>query len=207
MGCDIHLCVERKNAKGEWVCQPEHTYDHRNYDVFSILADVRNDEGFKPVVPPRGVPKHASEHYKSLVKSWRGDGHSHSWLTLAELLAYDWTQVVTQHGIVSSGEYVAWKASGRKRPDCYSGGVGGPGVMIVTNWEMDTLLAKGVVVVTEDAGPWFFAEAAKDGNSYYTNVEWRITCLECAEAFMPFLEQLKTLGKPEDVRIVFFFDN
>ena len=63
MGCDIHMCVERRanrygGGKTEWVngdyfsikepldpnCEPirQDLYDGRNYDLFAVLANVRN---------------------------------------------------------------------------------------------------------------------------------------------------------------------
>lgn len=63
MGCDIHLYVERKNpVSGQWEFVPAEGhapqdewdkknnrwdwYGGRNYDLFAILADVRNGYGF-----------------------------------------------------------------------------------------------------------------------------------------------------------------
>ena len=37
-------------------------YDSRNYQLFSILADVRGD--YSPIVEPRGIPEDASTGYK-----------------------------------------------------------------------------------------------------------------------------------------------
>jgi hypothetical protein len=61
----------------------------RNYDLFGILAGVRNPD-IEPVVRPvpRGVPEDASPEYRARLRGW-GDVCS-SWVTLAELQAYDW---------------------------------------------------------------------------------------------------------------------
>lgn len=114
MGCDIHLMTEVKR-NGAWesadswnmeddTIWPDSIYKGRNYDMFAVLADVRNGvgfagrytgSGFKPIAAPRGAPEDASSEVKAYTDSWEADGHSHSYFTLAELLAYDWDQTTT----------------------------------------------------------------------------------------------------------------
>lgn len=121
MGCDIHIWVERKQTSARpdapWlivesadiVGEPRDdfereygrkVYDGRNYDLFAMLANVRNGGGFVPIpvalkLPHedgcRGIPLDASAVYREHADRWDVDGHSHSWATLAELKAYDWT--------------------------------------------------------------------------------------------------------------------
>lgn len=92
MGCDIHLVLERKHPTYGWVgtdsFQIHHAIDgkycfpaalERNYRLFAALAGVRGDGP-----EPRGVPEDASALTRMLVDDWSGDGHSHSWLPLAE---------------------------------------------------------------------------------------------------------------------------
>ena len=65
MGCDIHsLAQVRKNGKWVTVLQTV-AGDHRNYDTFAVLADVRNGygfagcdtgDGFEPISEPKGFP-------------------------------------------------------------------------------------------------------------------------------------------------------
>ena len=64
--------------------------DNRDYAMFAVLADVRNDGSIKPIADPRGVPEDASAYYQHQASEWEGDGHSHSWLTARELAAYPW---------------------------------------------------------------------------------------------------------------------
>lgn len=75
------------------------TFGDRNYGLFAILAGVRNGSGFAgtdlgdptiPITEPRGVPDDASADYRREVEQWGGDGHSHSWLSLADVYAHDW---------------------------------------------------------------------------------------------------------------------
>lgn len=128
MGCDIHLYAEvRENDKWKklgplfadhWSAVPwtwawpedadgkrhstrgkrarltcrvtDEPYRDRNYTLFGILAGVRWDDCLDGFGRPRGLPKDVSPQVKRLARQWDGDGHSHSYLTLTELLAYDW---------------------------------------------------------------------------------------------------------------------
>jgi hypothetical protein len=63
-------------------------YNGRNYYLFSILAGVRGDD--EPIAYPRGIPEDCSSGYSYVTNKWDGDGHSHSYFTLKELLEVDW---------------------------------------------------------------------------------------------------------------------
>lgn len=115
MGCDIHMAVEvRRNGKWERVLPPESAwdpwlvvngwmddarqswYDGRNYTLFGVLAGVRNYD-VDPISKPRGFPPDPGDEVAKMIADdgleswWLGD-HSHTWLTLDEVLAYDWDQ-------------------------------------------------------------------------------------------------------------------
>lgn len=83
MGCDIHFHVEVK-INGKW----EH-YSHpsiqRYYYLFAKLAGVRNSEGIKPVVEPKGLPSDMSNLTKIDADYWGLDRHSSSWLNAKEI--------------------------------------------------------------------------------------------------------------------------
>lgn len=90
MGCDIHTVIERRVAKGtngnpdKWVAvaiDPEGSRD-RSYERFAALAGVRG-EGPEPL----GMPDDASDTAALLARDWGDDGHSHSWLPIAEAAA------------------------------------------------------------------------------------------------------------------------
>jgi hypothetical protein len=99
MGCDIHSYVERKNDDGIWEHEPwvatveyeDGPFDSRNYNVFGFLADVRNYSGVTPIVEPRGFPDDASPEVRTGWKIWSEDGHTCSYLTADELLAFDYS--------------------------------------------------------------------------------------------------------------------
>lgn len=86
----------------------ESTWEHfeiwnsRNYDLFSFLADVRNDGSIVPLDYPRGIPKDASDSYLWACNSWGNNAHSHSWFLLEELLKVDrqvWLDLHCEHFI------------------------------------------------------------------------------------------------------------
>lgn len=118
MGCDIHMYAEVKK-NGEWrkvgkifdnpfydpeenlsssffARKTDHPYQRRNYLLFSILANVRNAEFVYTEYPlmPKGLPKDVSEEVKkkSDENIWGNAEHSHSWLTLKELIDIKWKQ-------------------------------------------------------------------------------------------------------------------
>lgn len=111
MGCDIHTYVEKK-VEGVW--QPvigtskwlpnrlsimDVAYrGGRNYDLFSLLADVRNyDNRLSPIADPRGVPADISPEVHAQYDEWNIDAHSHSYFTLRELLEVDPQQFIESY--------------------------------------------------------------------------------------------------------------
>ena len=133
MGTDISLYAEKRQDSawqfiGEMVedieyqyypelanpYRPEDLYEDRNYSLFAILADVRNDEGYECIAPRRGIPDDLSPEIKNYFESLRSDqSYTASlpldekqreawrrcdmdqelrpgWLTLEELVDFDW---------------------------------------------------------------------------------------------------------------------
>lgn len=247
MGCDIHMFVEVKND-GKWKAVPRRTrpepeysqwdkrtiecpYDDRNYDLFAMLANVRNGvgfagirtgEGFVPISMPKGFPDDASDevllefaytpdpededrdHWEERQTEWlrRGysvllkngmvsgpDWHSTSYLTVKELQEYDWDQVTEHQGWVTASGYEEFKSKGK--PSSWCGGVEGTTVDHISNKEMEWRISDG-----------------RRLDRAYTLVEWSESYRASARSFLEqTLPYLESLGKPEDVRIVFWFDN
>jgi hypothetical protein len=230
MGCDIHLYVEqRKN--GEWlaadtfVVEDEYrttvspSYSGRNYNLFAMLADVRNGRGFAgvktgngfaPIAEPRGVPDDASVEYKSQVAQWEGDGHSHSHHTLRQLLDYDWTQTTTLSGWCNALEWMKWSLYKRGEghgPDSYSGSVSGGSVKHTTAAEMDALLAPAAKASYQER-----EALAEQFLHTYAHAEWSEPYYRAAGGFLSetiprLLKLAGGVDGADDVRIVFFFDN
>lgn len=214
MGCDIHLFGERRvdgkwESVDEWVTEDfagyiytsvkrdARLYDGRNYDLFAILANVRNGYGFAgvltgtgfiPISEPRGLPTDVSPEVKANSMDWGGDGHSHSWLTLRELLDYDWNQTTMKVGVVDVERYIG----NREGPyDNYCGWISGPSVN----------------VMPVDKAQLMSDDELRDAASH-VQVLWPQTYRERAEHFLTTtIPKLEALGSPDDVRIVFWFDN
>lgn len=117
MGCDIHTLLERKfdykdrgwanvdywkynayydeNSEYEDKFELEDFYDNRNYELFAILADVRNYNDVKCIQEPKGTPIDCDKVTKDYIDKWGADGHSHSYFTLKELYNY-WLKTVNK---------------------------------------------------------------------------------------------------------------
>lgn len=114
MGTDIHVYIEQKIIKNdnplmtewisvdEWINDPrleimevrQRYWEDRNYLLFAILANVRNQYNIQPISLPKGLPDDVSPEVKKQSDEENGDVHTRSWLTLKELLEYDWQQTM-----------------------------------------------------------------------------------------------------------------
>ncbi len=144
MGCDIHLYTERKrsiNNKEKWTnadnwklnpyydsgdeSEPEYRINPacswRNYTLFSILANVRNQSENKPIAEPKGLPADVTEIVKQMSDKWGSDGHSHSFFTMKELYDYSednktvkYSGLVDTDGVkaIEAGEMPKWWCQG-----------------------------------------------------------------------------------------------
>lgn len=240
MGCDIHLAVEvRRNgrwtrevvvpesARSEWLLksaagEPEGWearravrtwYDDRNYEVFAVLADVRNNGHITPISQPRGLPDDMDEATRKLTGEDDDDydedeislgDHSQSWLTLAELLAYPWDGEVQRDGVVSLDQFMervkTYGDSVPVRTDKFpykewSGGISGPGIVVRK--------ASDVVAALRSNGL-----GVASGERTYVSDSWVMPVRVQARGFVDrLLPALLGLGAPDDVRIVFGFDS
>ena len=163
MGCDITSFVEKKNRETQkWEvvrdCIKVNGYmkefhgkdlisspfDWRSYDIYGFLAGVRNRSCITPIVEPRGIPDDASEEIIKLYNRDPENCHSSSYLTVEELLAYDYDRSITE-----IEEY--WEEGDEEDPK----------------------------TIREFLGTFFFDD----------------------------LKSLKAIGKPNMVRVIFWFDN
>ncbi len=113
MGCDIHLWAETFDENTGWKPVTPDRFDQavrgdndsgvfeqwdggwqtsRNYWLFSVLAGVRNDGEVEPISEPRGLPDDVSDAVRADSDEWGADGHSHTWLSLGEIVAHDWPE-------------------------------------------------------------------------------------------------------------------
>lgn len=241
MGCDIHLAVEvRRN--GAWqreaiVPEPfrdpwfvksaeeapgsfytkwaeRQWYHDRNYEVFAILAGVRNSGYITPISEPRGLPLDMADatarmYHEHPEYDTDGDDidlgdHSQSWLTLAELQAYPWGGRAIREGVVSLQEFMERVVRhGKGLPvevDSYpykgwSGDIMGRGIVVRPASE---------IIAAIDNGGFAVPEAERT----YVRDQWSMSVGTQAGSFTErFMPALATLGAPENVRIVFGFDS
>jgi len=226
MGCDIHMYVEKKE-KDNWVkvgdvfdnpyYEPEgpdyswntpktdQPYSGRNYDLFAILADVRNGYGFagcdtgnavEPIDYPRGLPDDVSKEIQVCSDEWGCDGHSHSYFTIREILDHNWSKKKVHRGWVDMDGYSSYLDNGK--PSSWCGGVHGP--LKVSNEEMEKIL-KGEV-----------DETPENILGCYTQIQWETEQWEDCRFFLETVKQIQEVFEEEglgvdDVRLVFWFDN
>ena len=115
MGCDIHALIEVRKPWWEptdkspdpgesWVCAGDPEIG-RDYEMFSVLAGVRNYLGIRPIQYGRGLPKGwpgLSEAASALLDGGDDDLHSHGYVTLAEMKAFDLGQEVDDDSLILS---------------------------------------------------------------------------------------------------------
>ena len=175
-------------------------YNNRNYNLFSMLADVRNgiivgEKYFElsALSSPRGIPADASKIYKKEVKRWGIDGHSHSYFTLNELDTSYWLELEHLYCFLFPDFYKQYLETGKidyiitGRVDCN----------VISNEEMtDYICSKKydprnrdiATLISYDIAHY---ELAKD---FYNNV-------------ILYLRELGNKYGRDNVRLVFFFDN
>ncbi len=189
MGCDIHVLIERR-VNDKWERVPHRVpwreqydgadpstlllpdaFDNRNYDLFGVLAGVRNGtwgEPNPPIAQPRGWPEDSAWPFNvdgDKASPWVGD-HSHSWVTLRELEDYPWDARARKRGWVTHEQAAKFRADGIP-PSCYAA-----------------------------------------GGNHGEYIEWTETRLSAVRDWPTIvLPILRTLGSPDDVRLVFGFDS
>jgi hypothetical protein len=176
MGCDIHSFAEvKKNGKWDLVgdvfpyneteqeiykkTHGSEPFRWRSYGMFGFLADVRNYSNVPTISEARhSIPEDAS----SVVKDEWEDGmdfyHTATWLTLKQLVEFNYDQVFWDRRITKQLSVNCWTGAGHAEDEETEG---------------------RHLTIREFLGPQFFRD----------------------------LDILKSLGDPDNVRIVFWFDN
>jgi hypothetical protein len=200
VGTDIHYFAERRTPHGWELCtagqvgpdgQPcgldFYCGEERNYALFAILADVKRltNSGFEPIAPPRGFPDD-SPTIRASDLSDGGCYHNATWLTLRVLLEFPWQEKKRQFtGWVDAAQYRIYKETGR--PQAFVDRTAD----LVSNEEMERLLREG-----------------RDTDGLLTLITFGIPYAEFAGPFVTeTLPLLRTLGEPDDVRLVLYFDS
>lgn len=201
MGTDIHGVFQKHNKENEWV-DLETKYDfNRHYLLFAFVGGVRNGFGFagvktgeyvKPLAERRGYPSgFLVDDYDDYGSTWMGD-HSHSWFSIKEYFTrLAEVKGAIQTGVIARPHYEEWVKTypdheTRKSPSSYSGGVYGPGVIVINDNEV---------------------EKQKQPDYTYVRVEWTVDLNEEFGYFTKELERLVAEHETEDIRFVFGFDS
>jgi len=242
MGTDIHSVVQRKvngiwqlekvppelqseyrngtgNAYDQWMYNYR-AYDERHYDVFAVLADVRNGTGFAgvltgypvpPISEPRGLPddfeckcpRYTDDEYpddeddsSSEYSQWAMGEHSFSWVTLRELMEYPWQTGRIKVGVISLTEFaVRVQLNITERPEDYCGMISGQGIKVLSEAE--------AIQVLRDPSP------TVDGNKTYVQITWNQPIISEDDTLLAdWIPWMKTLDEnPDNVRMVFGFDS
>lgn len=256
MGTDIHMAVEALGSDGIWAPAPVAGvcrtcggtgckacdyrcawYDDRNYDVFAILAGVRNGtgfagcdtgEGFVPISSPRGLPVDLSPSLRS--GNNLGD-HSYSWLLAQEIHEYDWSRETIKRGWIDAWTFEKWRKAGSVgAPASWCGSVEGRMIEHVSpaymgkiidsgeiQWEGEEHTQTGVRHYSTGLGramaDWPLpagsvgAEIRDRSAKYWCQVEWRVTYAQAAEHFLVWFRSSLGFAPPERIRLVFGFDS
>jgi hypothetical protein len=210
VGTDIYIIPERLRD-GRWEYIDVGLDDFVDYDVFAVLADVRNGraagavtgDGYNPISTPRGFPVDISRETRSHFglgpddnpNHALGDGefHTPTWLRLDEILDYDWNRTTRQRGVLPESEWESYKVLGKPR-DGYACGFLGPGRVTLTTAQMRDLKE---------------GRLQRDpSRSYYFELWWTTTYWEGCGWFVEMLkERLSAFGSPDRIRLIIFFDS
>ena len=246
MGTDIHLFIETRGPDGAWsALRPPEEFSwqarynrlelpftvkegteealawtvDRNYDLFALLADVRNGvgfagadtgDGFTPIAMPRGLPLDLSAELQAC--DLRVD-HTPSHLTLEEIAEYPlWRDGTTKHrGWVDAYTYRHWVVEQKRSgaPVAASGRVTGGSVRLVEQAELDRSLDAIPAVAPETLATEFFPTHHPLFDGIYTVVQWSSTYRESAgPQWWRLFEVLQGYGlNAANVRLVFYFDS
>lgn len=189
-------------------------FDWRDYALFAIVADVRNGTDLLSIEYPRGVPDDCCEQVRGEIERWQNDAHHHGWLTLRELLAFDWTITKPQTGWVGPQQWFGWTQ--RRAPTEWIEHVSGDCPCRRSNAEFERVMAtleseRKFASLAEDSHLARFCEILGH-TAPVTEITWQIAYHELVApkfwtSTIPRLLALSGSPTFDDVRIVFFFDN
>jgi len=158
-------------------------YNGRNYNLFAMLADVRNGRGFaggqtgagfNPIAEPRGLPDDVVngeyDEEKDEYSSFSYGDHSFSHLTLKELLDYDWDQTTMLCCYIPLNYYAVRKETGDTSPPKWgSGGIWGQGIEMIDADQADALLASNPNIVTPEQKDLVHKRLKSKAKTYVNN--------------------------------------
>lgn len=192
MGCDIHIFAEIKK-EGKWLRnekkifpdwndkKTDTPFDWRSYGMFGFFADVRNYSGTPVLAEPRGLPND-SEYLNALMDKPTSHNYGYFDNGVAETQKQDIECDPNYHSL----SYLTLKE------------------LIDFNYDTTFEDLRYTKTTRTPSGCVFSngAAIAEKGK-----VEIKTIKEFLGEGFFDELDRLKTLGEPDDVRIIFYFDN
>lgn len=92
-----------KKVDGEWQnCTPDNFFDIQCYALYGFLANVRNYAMVTPLSEPRGLPPDLSPEVSRVAEEDNWHWHSTSWLSVAELIEFDYDQPVENRRVTGA---------------------------------------------------------------------------------------------------------
>jgi len=186
MGTDIHIVAEFYKNDCWHLAELELTHD-RNYRAFAILADVRNGYGFAgfstgdvltPISEPRGLPDDMSPELRAKLEP----------KTDAEDNAVD--------GLYLGDHSFSWVT-----------------LKELLDYDLDVPVTVGGYVTEETARR--YRETGETPNTWaawtpqpgFERIEWQKPIRQMASLIPRLIEEISILGDPQNVRLVFGFDD
>lgn len=187
-------------------------YEGQNRALYAILCGRHNFADFPTIVDEaRGFPDDLSEEVEQHLALYRDEGwfvSSPSWVTLAEILAYDWDVPVELHVYADGQEFDAMS-----RPP-----LGKPGIIGEPAHVFEAAKREGCTYIGPEEMTARIAEMktrykpedwmkgfTKELRSTYCHVTYTETYGEMADWLLTEgVPRMKKLGAPEDVRCVFW---
>lgn len=202
MGTDINIYFETYNettkqwaSADTWIEEygeldtqwDQQVYSSRCYELFAMLANVRNSDDIIPFSEPRGIPKGTDKRIAAIVEDEWGTSH----FTLQELLSFNWGRVATINRLVPLQSWAAWqdalKHDWRRLPNSWCSWASGRNV-------------------TEDKARELLKGKRSPDEFIHVESQWQRPYWFIASGFWSsVIPHMLTLGKPENVRMVFCF--
>jgi hypothetical protein len=206
MGTDIHTVVQVRKGD-QWVTVKKSVADDRNYQIFSILADIRNGYGFAgcptgdavtPISEPRGLPDDFGRDNDGRHEDHYMGDHSFSWLLLSEMNDYanhNALLSVGKTGVLTLEHYLAIRELGpNAQPLEWCGSVVGRDIVTLSVDEIEKGFAKNTPMLP---------------GKVYVQYDWTVNLIKSCGFDEVVREIYEAAGKedPRNVRFVFGFDS
>lgn len=179
-------------------------FTSRNYLKFAILADVRNGfargtlrdpQALVPISTPRGIAPGISKQARARLT---GD-HSETWVSLAELFAYDFSGSLVEQGIVTEFEFLRHVITGIEPSGSFS---------FVTGQDSKVLTEEEFLILFD---PRIDGSRGDRSKRYYVQHAWETPMSDAASDLADIIVYMGGLipkgGTPDDVRLVMNFDS